>query len=190
VRQCGECQLCCKLLPMVDNEPWRKGAAINKPANVKCPHQRFKKGCAIYADRPFCCHVWTCRWLTEQDTADLKRPDHAHLVIDVMPDYVTVQNDETGEQQNLQVVQVWCDPRFPEAHRDPAFRRFVDRRGEEGIATLVRFNSSDAITIFPPSLSPDGEWHEMGGNSTKRDRSPEEMMAFLSGAKIGIGFNP
>jgi hypothetical protein len=38
-RRCGDCQLCCKLLPTRE---------VNKPANTRCQHQRAHKGCAIY----------------------------------------------------------------------------------------------------------------------------------------------
>lgn len=171
-RQCGDCNLCCKLLPVSDNEPWRKGEPINKPAGVPCPHQRHRKGCAIYhTAMPFCCKAWNCRWLVNDDTADLPRPDRAHYVIDVMPDYVTLQHNETGETQNIQVVQVWIDPSYPDAHRDPAFRRYLERRGAEGTAAVVRFNSKDAITIFPPSLVSDGQWHEVTGGVREGEHS-------------------
>lgn len=184
-RACGDCQLCCRLLPMKDNEPWRKGPAIDKPANVRCPHQKHNVGCAIYAKRPWACQVWTCRWLTNQDTADQSRPDRAHLVVDVMPDYITVRQ-EGEEDRKLQVVQVWCDPRYPDAHRDPAFRAYLARRGEEGIAALLRFGPNKSITIFPPALSADGQFHEIGSNTKGEERTTEEIMEFLSGAKMEI----
>ena len=61
-RNCGDCQLCCKLVPTKE---------INKPANTRCKHQKVGKGCGIYAQRPFSCMVWNCRWLVNDDTADL-----------------------------------------------------------------------------------------------------------------------
>lgn len=184
-RECGDCQLCCRLLAVIDNEPWRKGKAIDKPAGVRCEYQKHRKGCSIYADRPYCCKVWNCRWLVSDDTADQARPDRSHLVIDVMPDYVTLRADE-GEPINLQVVQVWCDPRFRDAHKDPAFRKYVERRGAEGIGTLIRYSTNEAVMLIPPNLAPDGQWHE-NLSTTGPARTPQELAAFMEGAKIVIG---
>lgn len=186
-RQCGDCQLCCKLLPMQDNEPWRGGAAIDKPAGVRCPHQKHGKGCAIYAKRPFCCRMWTCRWLANDDAADLSRPDRVFYVIDVMPDYVTVNfNDES---RNIQVVQIWVDPKHPDAHRDPALRDYMIRRAQDGIAAIVRYDSQKAIVIFaPPFDAKDGEWHEItSGMTSVNTHTYTEIVQALGGdAKVVI----
>ena len=48
---------------------------FDKPAGERCPHQRHHKGCNIYSTRPFGCRIWLCRWLAEDDTAELSRPD-------------------------------------------------------------------------------------------------------------------
>lgn len=187
-RECGDCQLCCRLLPVLDNEPWRDDEPINKPAGVRCRHQSHAKGCKVYNTRamPFCCTAWTCRWLTNNDMADQSRPDRSHLVVDVMPDYITIRHDDGEPDQKVQVVQVWCDPRFPDAHRDPAFRRYLERVGEEGIAALIRYNERDAITIIPPALAPDGQFHEIDDKTRTRveRRTQKELREFFSGANI------
>jgi hypothetical protein len=149
-RKCGGCTLCCKLLPTRE---------VDSKAGERCQHQRTGKGCAIYERRPFSCRMWACRWLAGDDTADLRRPDHSRYVIDIMPDYVTMQYEDQPAQ-HVEIVQIWCDPRHPDAHRDPALREFMFRRALEGKASMIRFNSEDAIVIFPPPLSSDGEWHE------------------------------
>ncbi|MGY3278082.1 hypothetical protein [Bradyrhizobium sp. S3.7.6] len=179
-RECGDCTLCCTVMPV-------KG--IGKPANKRCSFQ-LDKGCSIYHDfprkMPTECRVWNCRWLVNDGMSDQPRPDQSHLVVDVLPDFITAEDNETGAQQHIQVVQVWCDPAFPDAHRDPSFRRYLDRLGRrEGIAALIRFNSSDAITIFPPSMT-GGKWHEVGGNSTGRERSPAEIANFMRGGKVHV----
>src|SRR5215468_3091274 len=95
-RKCSGCTLCCKLLPMssASNERATRIAGemvaqglmrldeaasamkeFDKPAGHRCPHQRGGKGCGVYDRRPFGCRMWTCRWLTNDDTADLHRPD-------------------------------------------------------------------------------------------------------------------
>lgn len=180
VRQCGDCQLCCRLLPMHDNEPWRPGATIDKAGGVRCPHQKFGKGCGIYATRPYCCQMWNCRWLVD-DAGETKRPDHSHLVIDVMPDFITAVDNETGKQHTIQVVQVWIDPKYPNAHRDPAFRRWLEKQGERGIAALIRFNERDALTIIPPSLNASREWTEVQGMSTEETHTFDETVQALGG---------
>jgi hypothetical protein len=186
LRQCGECNLCCKLLPTYDNEPWRDGDPINKPAGVRCPHQRHRKGCAIYANRPFCCQVWNCRWLVNDDTADLPRPDRARYVIDLSPDYVTVRNNETGADDHIPVVQIWIDPKHPNAHRDASLRRYLERRADEGIAALVRFNEDRSIVILAPALSQDAQWHEVGDAVTEHQHSFEDMQRLLGPVTVMV----
>jgi hypothetical protein len=81
-----------------------------------------------------------------------------------MPDYVTFRDNETGELTKIPVLQIWIDPRYPDAHRDPELRRYLDERGAaEGYGALIRLNSRDAFTLWPPSVSSDGLWHEMTG---------------------------
>lgn len=158
MRSCGACTLCCTLLPV---------AEIGKASGTRCRHQKFAKGCKLYhnAAMPHSCRLWNCRWLVNDDTNDLSRPDRSHLVIDLMPDFITLTDNDTGQQQHIGVVQVWCDPKHRDAHRDPQFRAYVERRAAQGHAVLVRFNSHEAITLFAPQLSSDGQWHEIGGEA-------------------------
>jgi hypothetical protein len=167
-RQCGGCTLCCKLLPVhegkivdgVDN-PF----SFHKNAGERCQYQSHAKGCTVYgkATMPRACRVWNCRWLVNDDTGNLSRPDRSHYVIDIMPDYVTMKDDETGKVDKVEVVQIWCDPNYANAHRDPALRAYLLRRAEEGIIGLVRYSSADAFAIIPPTMAADKQWHEHGG---------------------------
>jgi len=167
-RQCGDCQLCCKLLPVHDDEPWR-GQPLHKPAGVKCPHQKFGVGCKVYGTSamPFCCKIWQCRWIVNDDTSDLSRPDRSHYVLDIAPDHITMENNETKATTAIQVVQIWIDPKYPDAHRDPALRAYLLRRGEQGIAALVRYDNKRALTIIPPNMVGEGAvppgWLHPGG---------------------------
>lgn len=133
---------------------------FHKPAGERCPHQRLH-GCAIYDKRPLGCRIWSCRWLTNEDTADQRRPDRSHVVIDTVPDFIRVDLD--GERQTVPVVQYWCDPRFPDAHRAPAIRTFMRRRAAEGLAALVRFSERTALIIFAPELTGRDDWYETDG---------------------------
>src|SRR6476620_5142686 len=118
-RRCGDCSLCCKLLPTKE---------INKPAGERCPHQKHGVGCKIYARRPSSCALWSCRWLTSDDTADLRRPDRSRYVIDPIPDYVTLRRHDDGSVMTVEVVQIWCDSKAPDAWRDPALLAYLQRR--------------------------------------------------------------
>jgi hypothetical protein len=154
-RECGDCQLCCKLLPVSE---------LNKPANKRCEHQRVHHGCLIYASKrmPLSCHVWNCRWLLNNDTADLARPDRARYVIDIMPDSIVALDGD--RVVHIQTVQIWCDPNWPDAHRDPRLRAYLLRRGEEGIVGQIRFSSSDTIILIPPNMNIEKKWIEKRGD--------------------------
>jgi hypothetical protein len=127
---------------------------FDKPAGKRCKHQRHGKGCAVYEYRPMGCRIWSCRWLVGDDTADLRRPDRSHYVIDLVPDFVSVN----GEQ--VQVIQVWVDPDYPDAHRDPALRAYLERQGADGLLALIRFNARRGMLLVPPSMASDQQWHE------------------------------
>jgi hypothetical protein len=81
-----------------------------------------------------------------------------------MPDFVTLQIDNI--KSNIQVVQIWVDPKYPHAHRDPALRDWLFDLGEKRIASIIRYNEKECLCIFPPNLSDDGRWHEVPGNPT------------------------
>jgi hypothetical protein len=154
MRECGDCQLCCKLLPV-------KG--LNKGANTRCRYQKHHKGCTVYnkTAMPIECSLWNCRWLVNDDTHDLPRPDRAHYVIDLMPDTVTAIQD--GHAQVFEVIQIWVDPQYPDAHRDPRLRAYLMRQGKKGIMALIRYNDADGFTLIPPNLTGTGDWIEHPG---------------------------
>ena len=148
-RTCGECKLCCFLLPTPE---------IDLPANTHCAHE-CRKGCAIYSRRPTSCQLWSCRWLLGDDTG--QRPDRAGYVVDMMPDFVTSVEDETGQHKRWPVNQVWVDPARPNAHKAPALRRWVEKQGQaNGMGTVVRWGNDDGMLLMPPCLTSDGKWVE------------------------------
>jgi hypothetical protein len=157
-RKCGSCSLCCKLLPVRE---------LTKVAGQRCKFQRHSdKGCCkIYERRPPSCVMWSCVWYASPEEAgDMRRPDRTHYVVDIMPDFVTAVDQASGLTQRIDVVQVWIDPFHPEAHRDPALRAYLARRGErDGMAAIIRLNSDDAWVLIPPALN-NGQWQERRGN--------------------------
>lgn len=172
-RQCGGCTACCKIVPVDE---------LAKPANTRCQHQRFRKGCAIYARRPMSCQAWSCAWLVGDDAADLRRPDRAHYVIDTMPDFITLQYKNEPDKK-IPVIQVWLEPGYPDAHRDPAFRAYVERRGEEGVMALIRSDSYQAFVLCPPNLASDGQWHEQYSNMAPVQHSALDIAMALQEAR-------
>jgi hypothetical protein len=151
-RRCNECTLCCRLMPV---------AEFHKAANVRCSYQRAGKGCLLHEDAsyPRSCSLWSCVWLTGAE--GLARPDRSHLVVDPMPDFIEMNTAK------IPVLQVWCDPKFPNAHREPSFRAWLAEYCERmQLAVLVRFDSAKALALFPPGLCEDGQWHEKEGVSS------------------------
>lgn len=153
-RICGDCTLCCRLVPV---------ETLGKAANTKCRHQS-RRGCSIYehlADLVPDCRLWSCQWLVDPEATELRRPDRVHYVIDIMPDFIGMQDAEQGTVKSMPVLQVWVDPDHPDAwERDAALRRYIEHVGAtRGQATLVRLGSKRGIAIFPPPLTDDGGWH-------------------------------
>jgi hypothetical protein len=145
---------------------------FDKPAGAPCPHQRHNKGCAVYTKRPWGCRLWNCRWLVNNDTAELRRPDRSRYVVDLMPDYITAVDNATGERRDVEVVQIWVDPQDRDAwRRDKDLIAFLERRGKEGIAAIMRYSESDALVVFPPSMATDRQWHEHSGDAVGRSIS-------------------
>lgn len=164
-RTCGTCTLCCRLLPVKD---------LAKPANARCTHQTTAKGCGIYEHRPLSCRLWSCRWLTDETTGDLRRPDRAHYCIDIVPDFVTIQPHDDTPEFAVPVVQVWVDPAHPDAHRDPALRRWLAAQGEKGMAALIRTSSRHAFALFPPAIT-GGKWVEKHSDVDPVEHTPQQI---------------
>lgn len=168
-RKCGECQLCCRVLPS-------PRAPLNKPGNTRCIYQQHRKGCRIYANRPISCRTFSCRWLADPETAGMSRPDRSHYVLDPTWDYVTLVPTEGGEPTKVPVAQVWVDPRHRDAYKAPELRAYMLRVAEKhGAATIVRWSSTEALTIFPPCLNAENKWHEIKGRS-EGERSEADIL--------------
>jgi hypothetical protein len=181
-RECGDCQLCCKLLPVHDNriDGW------HKKAGERCRYQKFGKGCMVYGkqEMPMPCRMWNCRWIVNQLSEDMSRPDRCHYVIDVMPDFITMKINDI--EQHVQAIQIWIDPSYPDAHQDPALRKWLAERGEEGIVGLVRYSEKEAMCIFPPAMSDDRQWHEVSPTGMQRQKTHTltEVIEALGGEAI------
>jgi hypothetical protein len=170
-RSCNGCTLCCRLVPV---------AEISKLANQRCQHQRHMKGCAIHAFAPASCKKWSCAWLSDEDAGGLSRPDRAHYVIDITPDFVRMQWPD-GREDSMPVLQVWCDPAYPDAHRDPALRAYLSAGP---VGALVRYNSNDAIIIIPPEITGEDHWFENSTAMQEHQHTSAEIMAAVGTMNI------
>jgi hypothetical protein len=157
-RSCGTCSLCCKLLPI---------PSLNKPAGQRCKHQKALKGCSIYPDRPNACKTWACRWLSDPQAAGLKRPDRTHYVVDLDYDKITQGDAE------LPALQVWCDPAFPDAHKDRDLRAFLLMMAERfHVGAIVRYGPRDGFLLIAPTFCQDGQWREIREFNYRSDETP------------------
>lgn len=153
---------------------------LNKRANERCKHQRHT-GCRIYRDRPLACLAWSCSWLTGNDTADIPRPDRAGYCIDPMTEVVIIGDRDAGHEIQMQAVQIWCDPKRPDAWKAPELYRFIERRAvENGLATIVRYGNDEAIVIVPAPISPTGKTIVHRG-PPNFERKPEELWQLVAG---------
>lgn len=158
-RKCGGCQLCCQLLPVVE---------LNKLAGEKCRFQRFRTGCSIHDRKPMACTLWNCMWLVEPLTHDLKRPDKAGYVIDIMPDSIGIRHNDNGQIEHVPAIQIWVDPaRKDKWHTDRALEAFLIKHAHlKGTVALIRFNASDAAILIPANLSSTGQSELIDSNLT------------------------
>ena len=147
-RSCGDCKACCIAVPV----DLRDG---KKPANVRCKHL-CSKGCSIYATRPRPCVAWSCKWLMDEDAAGMRRPDKSGCIVD--PALDTVLHNGRA----VDMIQVWCDPERPDAHRDPALRAYLaEKARKHGMAVIVRWSSSAGMALVAPALNVTNEWLEL-----------------------------
>lgn len=174
-RTCGGCTLCCKLMPV---------AEIGKKGGVRCKYQKHT-GCSIYNQigMPHSCQVWSCKWLIDPETKDLSRPDRAHYVLDPVPDFVTAQHPQPDGSvivQDVPVIQVWCDPRYPDAHRDPFLRDYLERTRTMALVRYGEGNEDgEGLVLCPPSMSTTHTWMEVEAKSGQRQHTKDEISRVL-----------
>ena len=117
----------------------------------------------------------------------MPRPDRCHYVIDVIDDYIEMVHDD-GKRERLGVIQVWVDPGFRDAYKAPELREYMLRMAtEHRMATIIRYSSREALTIFPPPLCTDGQWHERR-DGTIVDRTAEDRQVMEDLKRYEVGF--
>lgn len=78
-RKCGECTLCCYLLPV---------ASLKKDAGVLCKHCVLTKGCAIYNSRPADCREFRCAYYQMDKVSVDLRPDNCKIIFEKVSDTI------------------------------------------------------------------------------------------------------
>ena len=167
-RRCGDCQLCCRLLPTEE---------IKKPALARCPHGKHSVGCRLRQAANECA-LWVaagwsmtappiCRGLIARVPSSHSRLHH-HTHDDAPPDH-------------MEVIQAG-DPVHKDAHREPRFRQWLDGQRKPA---LIRYSPRDGFVLFPPSTR-SGVWHEEMSGISGKEHSLEEKAA-ASAAHGGAG---
>jgi len=169
MRTCGDCQACCKALPLT---------TIGKPAGTRCQHQRFRKGCAVFAafGRPHSCAVWNCLWLLDP-SHPLGRPDRVGYFVDPTPDFVTLGEDAKAGRR-IRAIQVWVDASDPDAHRHPPLREWLEGIASD-IVAVARIGVDRVITLIPPRFSETGMWLEIESRPMKPSTVGEIRKALI-----------
>ena len=74
-RECGDCTVCCSVLPVRSPE-------LNKTSHVLCKHCDEGHGCRIYATRPPLCRSYHCGWRMWEALPEDWRPDKSGVFVD------------------------------------------------------------------------------------------------------------
>lgn len=177
-RKCGDCQMCCKLLPVKE---------LGKLANQKCQHQKFGVGCAIYHRCPRSCRLWSCQWLAGGEHSEtLRRPDRGRYVVDILPEFIRVQPHDGSPETQVPVVQIWLDPKYPDAWQDTGLLTYLGERAKQGFATLLRTGSRNAAVLIPPSMNNEGVWKIVASGMGEEEHRADEIVNALANNGIGL----
>jgi len=76
------------------------------------------------------------------------------------------------------MLQIWCDPHFREAWRDPALLAFID--GQLGFGALIRYGPAEGKAVFPPSLTGRGWVEKDTSMAQDEEHSPADVARVLS----------
>lgn len=99
MKECGDCTLCCLLLPIKD--------ANSKP-NELCSHCDLKKGCKIYEKRPQACKDFNCSWLLDDNMSGDLRPDKCNVIFEKITNNIElalVSFEELNAWKRLEVIE-------------------------------------------------------------------------------------
>lgn len=148
VRPCGECTMCCKLLPISKNEDGGLGDfPFDKPAGTVCKHCAPGHGCQIFSTPGFpnLCKSYFCLWkLTgkEQVLPEDCRPDKVHAIfqhLKALPEF-----------PGRRIMSVEVDP---DRNISKQFIRFLEHGADVGLSFLVRDATHGGVLSNSPELA-------------------------------------
>ena len=140
-RECGDCNLCCKL-PYMDSGFWEKSNThVFKGEYEWCKHCEIGVGCKIYSKRPSACRDFYC--LYQAGMTNLKPNKNGF--------FMYLERKESAEQK---VITIMC-----EEHRLDLIPKLImnDLDGymlvDKGWTFHIRYNSNDNdLAIFDLKL--------------------------------------
>ena len=109
---CGDCTLCCKLLPIEDKD-------LSKDHSVLCNH--CDKGCTIYEDRPESCVNFNCNFI--EDNLDISlRPDNTNIIF---------------EKIRTKIYMGLIDPSFADSWKSDTVDSYIEELNKYGISVIM-----------------------------------------------------
>ena len=112
MRECGECNLCCKVLNIPE---------YNAPAGTMCEHCT-DKGCSIYEERHDICRGFSCLWLSQPQIPESLRPDKSGILFELPAGGMTYIGHLIEE----------------DALNKPEIQIFIDKIAEAGHPVLIQ----------------------------------------------------
>jgi len=76
-KECGECTMCCELLPIPE---------LQKPESILCGFCKINKGCSVYKNRPNSCKEFNCVYIQDEDVDLELRPDNSKVMFEKVTD--------------------------------------------------------------------------------------------------------
>jgi len=109
--KCGDCTLCCTLLPIKE---------LDKAETTSCIY--CNKGCSIYKDRPASCAEFECLYNSSKDMDIKLRPDNTHIIF---------------EKVTKDIYLGLIDPRYKDAWKVKGIQDYVNELNLKGISVIL-----------------------------------------------------
>jgi hypothetical protein len=158
MRDCGVCNLCCKLLAV---------EGLDKAPGQWCAHVVKGVGCGVYETRPSGCRVFNCHFLSDETLGEAWRPSRARFF---------VHADGDARTYNIEV-----DPGSPLAWKAEPFHDQLKRWAElarTGEGRVLVHVGARTLAVFPERDIDLGETRPGDVISTGYRKGPAGMAPF------------
>ena len=126
MRECGDCTLCCTLLPI---ELPIKDASTK--FNETCKFC-INNGCSIHDERPDICRGFKCVWLTDETYPEELRPDKCNVIFE------TIEENIIMGLENIQEIG---------SHKK--ISDFIYTLNKKGISFIISSYTSEPKILYP-----------------------------------------